>query len=274
MRTSGIDDQEKNQANQTQGGERGSDHSHSRGKLWVVGIGPGDLEQMSLKAYNVLKEAEVIVGYKTYIKLVEDLIEGKEIVNSGMTKEVDRSLFALERAYAGKKVAVISSGDAGIYGMAGIVLELLLKKGWQDELKVEVVPGITSSQGAAASLGAPLMHDFVTISLSDLLTPWELIEKRLNLAAQGDFIITLYNPMSKKRREQIKIAQEIFLKYKSPKTPVGIVRNAKRAGEEVTITDLESFLEHPIDMFTMIIVGNSETFTKEDFMITPRGYKV
>lgn len=240
----------------------------------MVGIGPGDLEQMSLKAYNVLKEAEVIVGYKTYINLITDLLEGKEVVNSGMTKEVDRSLVALEKAYEGKKVAVISSGDSGIYGMAGIVLELLVKKGWQNDIKVEVVPGITSAHAAAASLGAPLMHDFVTISLSDLLTPWEIIEKRLHFAAQGDFVITLYNPMSKKRTEQIKIAQQIFLQYKSPKTPVGIVRNAKRAGEEIEISDLENFLNCKIDMFTMVIIGNSETFVEGQRMITPRGYRV
>lgn len=239
-----------------------------------MGIGPGDPDQMSLRAYKVLKEAEVIIGYKTYIELLGDIVEGKEVISSGMTREVERSLKAIEMAAAGQYVAVVSSGDPGIYGMAGIVLELVEKEKAGDRLEVEIVPGISSANAAASSLGAALMHDFAIISLSDLLTPWEVIEKRLEAAAQADFVTVLYNPVSKKRTEQIKRAREIFLAHKSPKTPVGIVRNAKRSGEEVIRTELENFLTHPIDMFTVVLIGNSQTYHTENFMLTPRGYKV
>ncbi|MBU7007053.1 precorrin-3B C17-methyltransferase [Peptococcaceae bacterium DYL19] len=253
---------------------RESDHRNGRGRLAVVGIGPGDREQMSLRAYNVIKQAEVIIGYKTYIDLIGDLTEGKEVISSGMTREVERCQLAIEMAAAGRYVVMISSGDPGIYGMAGITLELVEKQEMADRFDVEIVPGITSANAAAASLGAALMHDFTVISLSDLLTPWELIEKRLEAAAAGDFVTILYNPMSKKRTEQIKQAREIFLKFRSPATPVGIVRNAKRSGEDVTRTDLEHFLENPIDMFTVVLIGNSQTYHTDNFMITPRGYEV
>lgn len=239
-----------------------------------MGIGPGDPDHMSLRAFKVIKEAEVIIGYKTYIELISDLIEGKEVISSGMTREVERSLLAIERAAAGQSVAVISSGDPGIYGMAGITLELVEKQQMGNRFEVEIVPGISSANAGAASLGAALMHDFAVISLSDLLTPWELIEKRLYAAAQSDFVTVIYNPVSKKRTEQIKKAREIFLKYRSPQTSVGIVQNAKRSGEHVTRTDLEHFLEHDIDMFTVVLVGNSQTYHTDRFMITPRGYKV
>ena len=229
---------------------------------------------MSLRAYKVLKEADVIIGYKTYIDLIAELVEGKEVISSGMTREVERSLLAIQRAADGQYVAVVSSGDPGIYGMAGIVLELVEKEKAGDKLEVEIVPGISSANAGASSLGAALMHDFAVVSLSDLLTPWEVIEKRLYAAAQADFVTVLYNPVSKKRTEQIKKAREIFLKYKAPATPVGIVRNAKRSGEEVIRTDLEHFLEHPIDMFTVVLIGNASTYHTERFMITPRGYKV
>jgi len=222
----------------------------------------------------VIKEAEVIIGYKTYIELLGDLVEGKEVISSGMTREVERSLLAIEKASEGKYVAVVSSGDPGIYGMAGITLELLEKHGAGESVDVEIVPGITSANAAASSLGAALMHDFSVISLSDLLTPWEIIEKRLEAAAQADFVTVLYNPVSKKRKEQIVKAREIFLKHRAANTPVGIVRNAKRGGEEITRTDLEHFLEHPIDMFTVVLIGNSQTYLTGRFMVTPRGYKV
>jgi precorrin-3B C17-methyltransferase len=237
-------------------------------------MGPGDPDQMSLRAYKVLQEADVIIGYKTYIDLLGELVKGKEIVSSGMKREIERSRIAIEMAAEGKYVAVVSSGDPGIYGMAGITLELVEKQGMGNKFDVEIVPGITSANAAASSLGAALMHDFAVISLSDLLTPWELIEKRLELAAQADFVTVLYNPVSKKRTEQIRTAREIFLKHKSPATPVGIVRNAKRGGEEITRTDLEHFLEYPIDMFTVVLIGNSQTYNTENFMLTPRGYKV
>lgn len=240
----------------------------------VVGIGPGDLDQMSLRAYKVIKEADVIVGYKIYVDLLGDLIEGKEIISSAMTREVERCSLAIDRASSGQYVAVVSSGDPGIYGMAGITLELLEKSGLSEQVEVEIVPGISSANAAAASLGAALMHDFAVISLSDLLTPWEVIEKRLEAAARADFVTVLYNPVSKKRTEQIKKAKEIFLRFKSPQTAVGIVRNAKRGNEEIIRTDLEHFLEYPIDMFTVVLIGNCNSYQTSKFMITPRGYKV
>ncbi len=232
------------------------------------------MDQMSLRAYKVLQEADVIIGYKTYIEILDELLEGKEVISSGMTREVERSQLAIDRAVEGQYVAVVSSGDPGIYGMAGIVLELLEKRAAVDNVEVEIVPGISSANAAASSLGAALMHDFAVISLSDLLTPWEVIEKRLEAAAQADMVTVLYNPVSKKRTEQIKKAREIFLKYKPPSTAVGIVRNAKRRGEEVVRTDLEHFLEHPIDMFTVVLIGNNQTYRTSHFMITPRGYEV
>ena len=253
---------------------REGNSSHSRGRLAVVGIGPGDLDQMSLRAHKVIREAEVIIGYKTYIELLGELLAGKEVISSGMTREVERSLKAIEIASGGKYVAVISSGDPGIYGMAGITLELFEKQKGNADFEVEIVPGITSANAAASSLGAALMHDFAVISLSDLLTPWELIEKRLLAAAQSDLVTVIYNPMSKKRTEQIKKSRDIFLKYRSPATAVGIVRNAKRGDEEVTRTDLQHFLEFPIDMFTVVLIGNSQTYHTGNFMITPRGYKI
>jgi len=229
---------------------------------------------MSWRAHQVIKEADVIIGYKTYIELLGDLIKGKEVISSGMTREVERSLLAIERAAAGQYVAVVSSGDPGIYGMAGVTLELLEKQDVGDQIDVEIVPGISSANAAAASLGAALMHDFAVVSLSDLLTSWEVIEKRLEAAAAADFVIVLYNPVSKKRTEQIKRAREVFLRHKPLKTPVGIVRNAKRGNEKVIHTDLEHFLEHEIDMFTIVLIGNKETYRSGRFMITPRGYNL
>ncbi len=239
-----------------------------------MGIGPGDPDQMSLRAYRVLGEAEVIVGYSKYIELLGELTAGKEIISSGMKREVERALLAIEKAAGGRYVAVVSSGDPGIYGMAGITLELLEKQGLNGRLEVEIIPGITSANAAASSLGAPLMHDFAVVSLSDLLTPWEIIENRLDAAAQADFVTVLYNPVSKKRTEQIKKAREIFLRHKPSSTPVGIVRNAKRGDEEVINTDLEHFLEHTIDMFTVVLIGNRQTYLTDRFMITPRGYGI
>lgn len=238
-----------------------------------MGMGPGDLEQMSIKAFQVLSEVEVIVGYNTYVDLIEELISAEqEVISTGMTKEIDRTQLAIEAAQEGKSVAMISSGDAGVYGMAGLVLELMAEE--ELELPVEIVPGITAANAAAASLGAPLMHDYAVISLSDLLTPWEVILDRLEHAAAGDFVVALYNPKSKQRQEQIVKAREIFLKHKAATTPVGIVRNAKRGNEELVITDLESMLNEEIDMVTMVIIGNSESFSFAEWMITPRGYQV
>jgi precorrin-3B C17-methyltransferase len=238
----------------------------------VVGIGPGAPEHLSTRAIEVLKESDCIVGYKTYINLITDLIKGKELISSGMRAEIKRATTAMEMALSGKVVSVISSGDPGVYGMAGLVLEVLKKN--KQKIPIEVVPGISSGNAAAALLGSPLMHDHVVISLSDLLTPWDIIEKRLRLAAEGDFVIALYNPKSSERKWQIEKTVDILLTHKSPETPVGIVKNAMREGQSVVITSLNEMLTHPIDMSTIVIIGNSTTFVYDDYMITRRGYKV
>ncbi|WZL71770.1 precorrin-3B C(17)-methyltransferase [Clostridiaceae bacterium 35-E11] len=241
-----------------------------QGKVYVVGLGPGDRQHMSHRALEAIKDSEVIIGYKTYIDLVKDLLENKEVIDSGMRKEVERCNLTLDKALEGKKVSIISSGDAGVYGMAGIMLEVKYER--DCDLEIEVVPGITAASAAASALGAPMMHDFAVISLSDLLTDWELIKKRIECAAMGDFIIALYNPKSKGRVHQIEEAREIILRYKSPQTPVGIVKNAKREGEEIYIANLENMLQYPIDMLTVVIIGNTKTYVKDGKIITPRGY--
>lgn len=242
------------------------------GIIRVVGIGPGSEELMSPKARKALEDSAVIVGYSAYIELVEHLLEGKTVVSSGMKREVDRCEQVLKFAVEGQDTALISSGDAGIYGMAGIMLELVQREG--RDIQVEIVPGITASQAAAAVLGAPLMHDFVTISLSDLMTEWSVIEKRLHAAGAGDFVVCLYNPKSKGRPDHILRAQEILLQYKRPETPVGIVRNAAREGETATISRLDQFTDCEIDMFSTVIIGNQTTYTYNNRMITPRGYSI
>lgn len=242
------------------------------GKLYVVGIGPGGAEHMTPAARAAIEAAATVVGYQTYLELLPELLEGKKLISSGMMKEVERCRRALEIAGSGETVALVSSGDAGIYGMAGLVLELA--ENWPGKgPEIAIVPGVSAVQAAAALLGAPLMHDFAVISLSDLLTPWKTIRRRLEAAAGADFVIALYNPRSRGRVTQIVEAREILLRHRSPQTPVGLVRNACRAGETVTVSDLSSFLEHDIDMFTVVIIGN--TATKIDGagkMVTPRGY--
>lgn len=228
---------------------------------------------MTARAIKAIKEAEIVVGYKTYLELIEDLLIEKDVRSSGMRKEVERSYLAVDLALQGHRVAVVSSGDPGVYGMAGVVLEALSNRKAQDRVDVDVIPGVTSATAAAAALGAPLMHDFAVISLSDLLTPWDLILRRVENAALGDFIITLYNPKSTKRVHQIEEVQQLLLKHRSPSTPVGIVRNARRKGEEKIISTLGDFLSQPIDMFTMVVIGNSQTFVEDGWMITPRGYR-
>lgn len=244
------------------------------GKLYVVGIGPGLENHMTIAAQDAIESSEIIVGYKTYVEIINDLIFEKEVFSTGMTKEIDRCKKAIEFAQAGKTVSVISSGDAGIYGMAGIILELLEEE--EQKIEVEIIPGVTAVNAAAATLGAPLMHDFCVISLSDLLTDWNVIEKRIEAAASADFVIGIYNPKSKGRPHNIDRAREIILKYRDKKTPVGIVRNAKRENESFVISDLENMLKEEIDMFTVVIVGNSNTYISKDKekMITPRGYKL
>jgi precorrin-3B C17-methyltransferase len=229
---------------------------------------------MTGRARLAIAEAEVIVGYKTYIELINDLIDGQEVLSTGMTREVERCELAIARAVAGSKVAVVSSGDPGVYGMAGLILELLYRDDTHKEIELEIIPGVTSATASAALLGAPLMHDFTVISLSDLLTPWELIQKRLHAAGEGDFVVVLYNPSSRKRKEHIVTARLILLQYKPASTPVGIVRNAERDGEEIIITDLENMLKHPMDMFSTVVIGNKTTAKLGQYMVTPRGYNV
>ena len=238
----------------------------------MVGIGPGNMENMSIRAVEVIKSSDCVIGYKTYINLIKELVEGKEVISSGMRSEIERATLALEKAEAGKVVSVISSGDSGVFGMAGLVLEVAQNS--KQKIPVEIVPGIPSENAAAALLGAPLMHDHVTISLSDLLTPWDVIEKRVELAAEGDFVVVLYNPKSSERKWQIEKTVEILLSKKSADTPVGIVKSAMRKKQNVIITNLGEVLEHPIDMTTILIIGNSTTFVYDNYMVTKRGYKV
>nr|WP_256371125.1 precorrin-3B C(17)-methyltransferase [Geobacillus sp. BMUD] len=243
--------------------------------MLIVGFGPGSVDHMTKRAREAIEESDVIIGYKTYIELVRDLIVGKEIISTGMTEEVSRAQAAVKWAERGKTVAVISSGDAGLYGMAGLVYEVLIEKGWtkDDPIQVEVIPGISAIHSCAALLGAPIMHDACTISLSDHLTPWELIEKRLEAAAAADFVIALYNPKSGRRTRQIVEAQRILLRHRAPTTPVGLVKSAYRERQQIVLTDLAHMLDHEIGMLTTVIIGNSTTFVHDGLMITPRGYQ-
>jgi precorrin-3B C17-methyltransferase len=240
----------------------------TRGKLFLVGIGPGDLEQMTFKAREAISNSEVVVGYKSYIKLIEPYLGEKEVIATGMGEEVKRVKMAISLVGEGKTVSLVSSGDTGIYGMAGLVGEVL---GHRD-IDIEVIPGMPLLVASAALLGAPISGDFVSISLSDYLVPWEEITRRLELVAQGDFVIILYNPRSQKRKDQLIKAREIILKYRPPSTPVGIATNAYRREQDIVVTDLEHMLDYEIGMNTTIIVGNSTTFNLDGWMVTPRGY--
>ena len=242
-------------------------------KITVIGIGPGSLMDMTPRARKAIEDAQVVAGYHTYIKLVESLLDGKEVIGTGMMQEIDRCRMAVEKAAAGQETVVVSSGDAGVYGMAGLVLELVLQRpeGERPEFG-GTIAGISAVNAAASVLGAPLMHDFAVISLSNLLTPWELIRKRVDMAGQGDFVIALYNPKSKKRVQNIEEVREILLKYRDPKTPVGIVTAATRPDEKKVLSTLEDFTKEDINMFSLVVIGNSQTYVKEGYMITPRGY--
>lgn len=244
------------------------------GKITVVGLGPGGQEQMTPQALRAIREAEVVAGYTTYIRLIEPLLAGKEIVGTGMMQEVDRCRLAVRTAAEGRDTVMVSSGDAGVYGMAGLVLEIALQYEADARPKVEIVAGVSAVNAAAAVLGAPLMHDFAVISLSDRLTPWTLIRERAALAAQGDFVIALYNPKSKTRVTQIDEVREILLRHRPPETPVGIVKSASRPDETRILSTLRDFTREPIDMFSMVIIGNSKTFVRDGWMVTPRGYQV
>ena len=239
------------------------------GKIYVVGLGPGNKENMTFRAYDVLKNSDIIIGYKTYVDLMEGMFPDKKIIKSYMKKEVARCEETLKLALEGNIISLISSGDAGVYGMAGLMLEIA-----GDQVEVEIVPGITSANASASLGGAPIVHDSVNISLSNLLTDWELIKKRIDLASQGDFVITLYNPKSSGRPELINEARDIMLKHKRKDTPVLIARNVGREGENYDITTLSEMLDYEINMFSTVIIGNSNTKVVNNKMITPRGYKV
>ncbi|MBQ9005804.1 MAG: precorrin-3B C(17)-methyltransferase [Atopobiaceae bacterium] len=239
--------------------------------LTCVGIGPGGGDDMTLRARTALEAAELIVGYTTYVKLVQKDFPHKEYLATGMRGEVERCRMALERAAEGKRVAVICSGDPGIYGMAGLLLELAPE---YPGVEVEVIPGVTAANGGAAILGAPLMHDWCSISLSDLMTPWEVIERRLTAAAQADFCIALYNPSSRGRQDYLQRACDVLLKARSPKTVCGCVRNVGREGEERRVLTLEELRDAQADMLTCVFVGNSQTCVVNGRMVTPRGYRL
>lgn len=237
-------------------------------KLYVVGIGPGGRDYMTLKAVETIKDCQVIVGYTPYIEYLEDLVEGKEIYSTGMRGEIERCKLAIQKVKEGKNTAIVSTGDAGLYGMAGPILEL------KEDIDVEIIPGVTAAFSAASELGSPIMHDFATISLSDLLTPWDIIEKRIEKAAEGDFVIVIYNPRSKGRKEHLKKAVDIMLKYKQKDTPVGIVRNSGRINRKIWLTTLGKIPYEEVDMLSILIIGNTNTYIKDGQMITPRGYNI
>ncbi len=246
------------------------------GKIFVVGFGPGADEHLTPAAREAMEQCDTCIGYKTYIDLVRPLLAGKKIISTGMTEEIDRGRKAYQLAKEGKNVAVISSGDSGVYGMAGLVYEVLEEAGWDPhnpDVEVNIIPGITAACSVGAILGAPMNHDFCSISLSTLLTPWESIEKRLEAAASADFVTALYNPKSAKRDWQIVKTQEIFLKHRDPKTPVGVVKSGWREGEIVVRTTLDQMADQEIGMLTTIIIGNSQTYYFKDVMVTPRGYR-
>ncbi|MBW1745148.1 MAG: precorrin-3B C(17)-methyltransferase [Deltaproteobacteria bacterium] len=260
--------------------------SHRQNTLYIVGTGPGSYEHLSKRATDVLESVDTVAGYTTYIELIRPFLKDKNIISTQMTKEVKRVRAAIDVALTGRSCAIVSSGDPGIYAMAGLVFEICKKENIRvipppsetalnekSALIVEVVPGIPALCAGASLLGAPLSHDFASISLSDLLTPWELIEKRIEAAASADFVIVLYNPKSKRRSRQLETAQKIILKYRDKKTPAGIVVSAMRKDEMVTIIPLEDLHKADVNMQTIIFIGNSTSFTYLDFMITPRGYK-
>ena len=249
------------------------------GKLCIVGVGPGHHDHMTFRAKEAIAQSDTIVGYETYVNLVQDLIGGKTVYRYAMTQEVERARQCIELARSGKTVSLVSSGDPGIYGMAGLIYETLAEAGWDprdgDDLPVEIIPGISALNSCASIVGSPLMTDFAVVSMSDLLVPWEIIEKRVRAAAQGDFVIVIYNPASKKRIHQLQDTRKLLLEYRKPATPVAIIKGAFRESETIVMTDLESLPDHSdkLGMISTVIVGNSSTYNYKDLMINPRGYK-
>ncbi|WP_195988783.1 precorrin-3B C(17)-methyltransferase [Clostridium sp. D53t1_180928_C8] len=238
------------------------------GKLYVIGIGPGGLEHMTLRAKEAIEESNIIVGYNKYIDMIKPLVEDKELFSTGMRGEESRCRKALELSKENNIVALISTGDSGIYGMAGLILQM------KENENVEIIPGVTASSAAGSVVGAPLMHDNCNISLSDLMTPYHLIKKRVRNAADADMIISLYNPRSKGRPHYLREVIEIIKEYRELSTPVAVVRHALREGQDYKLFTLENFDEEVVDMFSIVIVGNSQSFIKEGKFITPRGYNV
>ena len=234
-----------------------------------MGIGPGSYENMTVRAQEALKNSDILIGYTVYIDLVKEHFPDKEMLTTGMRKEVERCELALEKAAEGKDVAMICSGDAGVYGMSGLIEELAVK---YEGVEVETIPGVSAVLSGAAILGAPLMHDFAVISLSDLMTPWEKIEKRLECAAAADFVICLYNPFSHKRHDYLQKACDLVLKYQSPETVCGIAKNIGREGECTQVLTLKELRDTEVDMFSTVFIGNSQTRKIGDKMVTPRGY--
>ncbi len=238
---------------------------------YVVGLGPGGSRWMTWEARAALEQAEVLCGYTVYLDLIRGEFPDKEYFSTPMTQEIERCRAALERARSGRTTALVCSGDAGVYGMAGPVLELAPQF---PEVEIQVVPGVTAALAGAAVLGAPLMHDFAVLSLSDLLTPWEVIRRRLELAAQGDFVLCLYNPSSRRRRDHLRMACDIVLAHRGPETVCGWVRNAGRAQEEHQVLTLGELQEAQVDMFTTVFIGSAATRRIGDRMVTPRGYEL
>ena len=240
-------------------------------KIYVIGIGPGAYEQMTGKAINAMKNSDVIIGYTVYVDLVKEYFSDKEFMTTPMKKEVDRCVLAFEEARKGKTVSMICSGDAGVYGMAGLMYEVGVD---YPEVELEIIPGVTAATGGAAVLGAPLIHDFCLISLSDLLTPWEKIEARLLGASQADFVICLYNPSSIKRHDYLQKACDLMMRYKDPETVCGIVSNIAREGQTARVMTLKELRDTKVDMFTTVFIGNSQTKEIGGKMVTPRGYRM
>ncbi|MBR3181888.1 MAG: precorrin-3B C(17)-methyltransferase [Eggerthellaceae bacterium] len=247
----------------------GEENIMGEGKLLVVGLGPGGADDMSGRARKAIQSCDLIVGYTVYIDLLKSEFPDKDVLTTPMRKEVERCRAALDQAAAGRSVAMVCSGDPGVYGMAGLIFELASE---YPPVEIGIVPGISAANGGAAVLGAPLMHDFCVISLSDLLTPWETIDKRLAAAAEADFVISLYNPSSHKRPDYLQRACDILLQHKDPSTVCGTVRNIGREGEEAHVLTLGELRDTPVDMFTTVFVGNSQTMCIDGRMVTPRGY--
>lgn len=238
-------------------------------KLYVIGLGPGGRDYLTLRAIEAIKESDLIVSYTKYLKYAKDLVEGKEVFTSGMKEEIKRCEYAIEGALKGKTVSILSTGDSGLYGMAGPIFELSRKN-----IDIEVIPGVSAIFAAASRLGAPLMHDVAIISLSDLLTPLDLIMERVDLASKADFVLGFYNPRSKTREDYLEKAFDIIKKYKDPKTPCAYVKNALREGEKIKIASLDDFPFDEVDMNTIVIVGNKSSYTNLDKFITKRGYEI